>query len=759
MPHSHQQKTPGKGINALREYWANDLIAAISVALVALPLSLGIALAAGVPPISGVLASIVGGVITTLYRGSHVVINGPAAGMIAVILAGISAMDDGSGRVFNYVLGAIVVAGGLKVILGLLRAGRLAYIFPSSVINGILAAIGIIILSKQLHVALGTQTEATNTVDILLDVFYQLPEINPFVAVISVTGLLILIFHSRINNRLLHLLPAPMWVLLVSVPFAYWFNFFDPHTESLFGSLYAVGPDMLINIPDNLIDSLMFPDFSQIHTPAFWITALSITIISSIETLASVTAIDKLDPFRRKSKLNRELVGVGLATVGSGLLGGFPVTSVIVRSSVNITNNAKTKWSNFFHGIILLVFILLLTPLIKKVPLAALATILVYTGFRLASPKVFAKAYEQGMEQLLFLSGTLIITLFTNLLWGILGGILLTLIIHILLARLPLPTFMRLALRSNSDLQQGEDGRYDLNISGIANFLSLLRMEQTLSGIPAGASVRTDLSKAQLVDLSVLERLHDLKRDLDKNGGSVMIEGLEQHMASSGHPLALKSLPTTASRPMSARERDLRALAGEKDWAFSARVEWEVSYLQHFRFFDTRPIERKTNVINGRYPLQQVAWEISDITFDEGALQAREVYHTTVLVLRLPFGIPTFILEEEGFLDKIFDRVLHLSSHRDIDLDLFPDFSNKFLLRGDDEEAVRGFFHDSLIRFLEQEEDIYHVESNGEALLVFRYLRLARGEEITRMVRFAEILLQQLQPPVGLAPVTEDPGV
>ena len=197
--------TPKKGIKGLIENWQGDLIAAVSVSLIALPLSLGIALAAGAPPMSGIISAIIGGVVTTFYRGGHISVNGPAKGVIGVILFGIVLMDDGSGQAFNYILAAVVVSGAIQTILGLLKLGRLADIFHTSVIHGILAAIGIIIFAKQIHVAIGTHSDSPSIIQNLIDAVLFFPQANPFVLVIALVGLLIMLFHAKISNRLFHL--------------------------------------------------------------------------------------------------------------------------------------------------------------------------------------------------------------------------------------------------------------------------------------------------------------------------------------------------------------------------------------------------------------------------------------------------------------------------------------------------------------------------------------------------------------------------
>ena len=370
---------PSTGLKGLKENWRNDFIAAISVALVALPLALGVAVASGVEPMAGIISCVIGGLVTTLFRGSHMAINGPAAGLIAVILGALATLECN----IHYVLAAIVISGGLQVVLGLLKLGRFGKMLPSSVLQGIMAAIGVIIFAKQIHFALGTTSDAASIVDTLKDTVLMLPEANPFILMISLTGMTMLVFYKRLKNRFFHLIPAPMWVLLLSLPFVFGFDFFTEQVHTLFGKTYDIGPQFLISIPDNPLDAILYPDFSKINTWSFWTTVISINLISSIQTLAMARAVDKLDPYRRVTNLDKDLVGMGLSTMAAGMIGGLPIITVIVRSTVNVQSNAKTKWSNMYHGLLLLVFVLILSSVLQSIPLAALATILVYTGFKL----------------------------------------------------------------------------------------------------------------------------------------------------------------------------------------------------------------------------------------------------------------------------------------------------------------------------------------------------------------------------------------
>lgn len=730
---------PKKGIQGLIQNWRSDLIAAISVALIALPLSLGIALAAGAPAMSGIFSAIIGGVVTTLYRGGHISVNGPAKGVIGVILLGIVLMDDGSGQAFNYVLAAVVISGAIQMLLGLLKLGRLAEVFHSSVIHGILAAIGIIIFAKQIHVALGTHSDSGSIVQNLIDAFLLLPEANPFVLIIALTGLLMLLFHSRTSYRFFHILPAPMWVIALSIPFVYAFNFFDQQTVSFLGKAYDIGPDLLLDIPDSIMDSIMHPNFSKINTLEFWTTVFSMLIITSIESLAIAKAVDKIDPYRRKTNLNKDLIGIGLSTMVAGFIGGLPIIAVIIRSTVNIHNGAKTKWSNMYQGLLLLIFIVLLGPILRQVPLCAFAILLVYTGFKLASPAVFKQAYNQGTEQLVFFVFTMVLTLYTNLLVGLLGGLLLALVTHILLAKLSIPQFFKMVYKSRTRLVKVSDNAFDLKIKGIANFLGILKVDKLVAKIPQGADVNIDLSETRLVGITYMDYLAEYLKTQRASGGKVFITGLDSHVSSSSHNRALKICLSGSDAKLSQRQKRLRNLATEKDFQFSSQVDWNTDYFKRFHFFEIRPIERKYNSLKGSFRGISMSWEIADITFNEGQAFTAETFNTTLMVLKLNKKIPVFSMEKEGVLGKIFDRIMAFTGYKDIDFEMYPDFSKKFLLMGNNESEIRSFFTEEIVRFFENHQ-IYHIESNGNALLIFDKIKLARTDETIAFIDYGEKL-------------------
>ena len=505
------------------------------------------------------------------------------------------------------------------------------------------------------------------------------------------------------------------------------------------GKAYEVGPKLLLDIPDSIMDSIMHPNFGKINTIEFWTTVLSILIITSIESLAIAKAVDKIDPYKRKTDLNKDLIGIGLSTVTAGLIGGLPIIAVIIRSTVNIHNGAKTKWSNMYQGLLLLVFIVVLSPIMRQVPLCAFAILLVYTGFKLASPAVFKQVYSHGTEQLIFFVATMILTLYTNLLIGLLGGLLLVMVSHMLLARVSIPQFFKMIYKSGSNLVKNADGSFDVKIKGIANFLGILKVDKLVAQIPSGAKVNIDLSETKLVGITYMDFLVDYLKTQNDAGGKAIIKGLDSHVSSSTYNRALKISLSNYTSKLSHRQTRLQNLANEKDYQYTNRIDWNTSYLKNFHFFEIRPIEHKSNCLKGTFKDLDMSWEIADVKFNEGAAFTAETFNTTLMVLKLNKKIPVFTMEKEGLFEKIFDIVMAFTGYKDIDFEMYPNFSNKFLLMGKEESEIRSFFTPEIIRFFENHQ-IYHLESNGEAIVIFDKIKLARTDETIAFIEYGKEL-------------------
>ncbi len=299
MSSSPPHQTPKTGWAGLKANWRNDLIAGFVVSLVALPLSLGIAVAGGAPPMAGLLSAIAGGLLTTFFRGSHIGINGPGNVLIVITLVALQTL--GGEGTFATFLAASVITGALQVLMGLAKLGKIGHAIPGSVVHGMLAAIGVIIFSKQLHVAMGREVPSGSALHALEAIPESLLHLNPYVACIGVFSLLVLLIHPRLDNKLIHFIPAPLWVLILSVPAAYLFDLYDPRAVTLLNYTFEVTPQHLIQLPPNLADSLVQPDFSHMGEGSFWLVVALLTIVLSVEDLAIVKAVEKLDPYKRPS--------------------------------------------------------------------------------------------------------------------------------------------------------------------------------------------------------------------------------------------------------------------------------------------------------------------------------------------------------------------------------------------------------------------------------------------------------------------------
>lgn len=729
----------------IRKSFKDDILAAFSVSLVALPLALGVAIASGVPPMAGIWSVIAGSFITTLFRGGHISITGPAAGLIVVILGGLEVLKDSDELVsgFPYVLAATVIAGGIQVLLGLLRMGKLADIAPTSVINGMLAAIGIIIASKQIHYAFGVKATSNSTLGGIMEIPRSFMAQNPFISCIALVSLLVLILHPKIKSKLVHSIPAPIWVLLFSIPFVYIFNLFEPHVMELLGQTFTVGPKYLVDVPSNAWESLLLPNFSKVGTFAFWIFVATLTIIASIQTLVVAKAVDKLDKEGRQTNLNRDLIGVGLGNIFAGFIGGLPLITVIVRSSVNISNGAKTRWSNLYHGLIILIFVLLLPAFIQMIPLAALAALLVFTGYKLASPKMFRDSYRKGWEQLAILVVTLMATLWEGLLVGIAIGMLFTFLIHWGKSGLSIGEFIRNVLKPEISIEKGTaEGDIYVRAGGLLNFLNILKLKEILKSIPENNHLILDVSRCNVIDYTVLEYLHDQAEIYDVDSTDFDIIGLDVHQRSSAHPNALHILRAQRSPRLTRRQEELAAIAKEMEATYFSSMNWDVARYKKFQFFKSRPIEYRINTTNGIYKGLKTKWEFCDLIFDEGALDATEEYHTSILKLSIPFSIPDFVLEREGVLDRLS---IQLQLKKDLEFQKFKHFSSRFLLSGEDELNIRALFQESLINYLDQHE-IYHIEVAKDQILIFKRMRFSSPKEVRAMHQFAieflEILIE-----------------
>ena len=704
------------------------------VSLVALPLSMGLALASGAPAVSGLIACIVGGILVSLFGGSHVTITGPGNGLVVVTLGAITTLGgDDMYQGYLFTLAAVVFSGVLLLIFGFLRLGTLSDYFPSAALQGLLAAIGLIIMAKQLHVMLGEMNpEGTGALDYLLNLPNTIAEVfagnnSPQSYSLGLVSLTLMAVFPKIRNPILQIVPAPMWVVLLGILYTL--------ASGHFGFFPAFAESHLIDLPGQVWNELAFPDFGKIGSGSFWGAVVALTFIASLESLLSIKAIDKLDPLNRRSNVNKDLRALGIGTIASGFLGGVNVVTVIARSSVNVNHGATQRYSNFFHGFFILIFILLFTSQLQMIPMPSLAAILVYTGYKLISPSVFRKIGSIGWEQLMIFIITLVATVSTNLLTGIAIGVLATLLTQFN-AMGSFQLFIENLLRPNTLLIQENSGKYLLSVKAYANFLNFVGIKRKLDTVPLEAEVIIDFSLSRFVDYTVLEQLQSYYRSFRSHGGQLEIVGLDSMGAFSRHPLAPRrpfQKRQESSGDATRRQKSMRLFAKRMNWEFDRSIWFTPSDYDIFKYFDTRTIDTTNNHIIGKSGNIDIL--LSDVNYHEGEYVARENLHATMLKLTLPAEIPKFVMDRENLLD----RVAYLAGFRDINFAKHPEFSRRFKLKGDHTPELYRFFDDELIDFFESNMEL-HVESNGEALLIFEKERLSTIREIKLLVSFADRL-------------------
>lgn len=713
-----------------------NIFSGFVVSLIALPLGLGLAMASEAPPIAGIITAVVGGVVVSILGGSHVTITGPGNGLVGGLLIAMTVLGP------TGAYAAIITSGVVLLILGFLRLGKLADFFPSSAIQGMLAAIGLIILGKQFHIMLGNQIKRDGNIDYLLEIpstikgaFLYDNTGFTYAAIAGVLSLAIMVFYSKIRNKYLQLIPAPMWIVLLSIGFSYYY-------ELVLKLPNPIDPAYMIsNIPalGQIVSDIPSPDFSTIGTIPFWSSVVALTLIASIESLLSIKAVDKLDPQKRRSNINRDLKALGLATVGSGFLGGLNVVTVIARSSVNVNNGGSNRSSNFFHASFLVLFIALFSTQLTRIPLPALMAILVFTGYKLASPVIVGKIFSIGKEQLLIFFGTLVTTLLVDLITGIIVGVIITFIIHIIVNK-SLVLFIRNVLKPNVLMFKESEGisenSYYVSVKHFCTFLNYYRLKEKIEAISEETNIVIDFSMCEFVDHTVMENLHNYQELFTKRGGHFEVIGLDMHDTKSEHPFALRRLlpiPNVIKNSLTRRQMALEKLAKDYQLTYDAQKNKEIHFLESFFCFRTKKIAYITNRLSN----PENIINSFDITFSEGEFIAKEIVRSTMLIIKLPDEIPSFTVDKEGLLEKFYA----FAGYKDINIKDHNDFSKRFYLLGDNEIAIRAFFSDELVHFFES-NPYYHVESNGAQLLIFSKERVASIKEIKAMLDYGKRLRQ-----------------
>ncbi len=482
------------------QFFGSDFPASIVVLLVALPLCLGIALGSGAPLFSGIIAGIVGGIVIGILSGSNLSVSGPAAGLTVIVATGILKL-----QVYEAFLVAVVIAGVLQILLGFARAGVIGDFVPNSVIKGMLAAIGLILILKQFPHLIGydadfegdetfLQSDSFNTFSELLR---SSDYLSKTAVIIGIASMLIMMFFENKSvkaNKYLKLIPSPLVVVIVGI-------LINEYYLSMYPTL-ALDVKQMVALPvakdaASFVSFLTFPDFNFLKNTDVWVTGFTLAIVASLETMLGIEAVDKLDPLKRVTPTNRELKAQGVGNIVSGMLGGLPLTSVVVRSSANVSAGGKSKLSTILHGFFLLLFVLFIPNLLNKIPLSALAAVLIFTGYKLVKISLFKEFYQKGWDQFIPFVATILAILFTDLLFGIIIGILVGLFYMV-----------RSNFRSALLIVQDKNN-FLIRLRKDVSFLNKPNVKNKLETIPANAFLLIDISRAEFIDKDIIEEINN----------------------------------------------------------------------------------------------------------------------------------------------------------------------------------------------------------------------------------------------------------
>jgi len=504
-------------IDQLKKSWKDDMLSGFLVFLLALPLSLGIAKASDFPPIYGLITAMFGGVIVSFIMGAPLTIKGPAAGLIVIVAGSVAELGHGNNELgWHLALGAIIVAGMLQVLMGWLKWGKYTDLFPLSAVHGMLAAIGIIIISKQVHVLAGfspTTLEGkpmTEPLELLAEFQNTIPHffMHWQITMIGLVSLAIVFIWPYFKNPIMRKIPSALVVILVSIILV---KVFAIHNTDTFKPLLSFDKALF----EVLRINESFEGFNQFGT--FLKYVIMFALVGSLESLLTVKAVDLLDAQKRKSNYNKDLMAVGFGNMIAGIFGGLPMISEVARSSANVANGAKSRWANFFHGIFILIFLIVDVSFSDMIPMSALAALLIGVGWKLAHPREFGSALKIGADQLLVFCTTVVVTLASDLLIGIGAGIVLKLLLHMVRGA-GFTTLFRLRLSTDNGV---------IRIESPLVFTNYLQLQKALAQHDPKEELHLDLTKSRFIDHTSMEALHLVQDEYKAAGGHLNLIGLE----------------------------------------------------------------------------------------------------------------------------------------------------------------------------------------------------------------------------------------
>lgn len=748
---------PQNGIAGLK-HWRYDLLAGVQVALVALPLSLGIAVASGAPPVTGIISAIIAGLIFPFLGGAYVTISGPAAGLAPALLAGILLLGNGDlAAGYPLLLVAICLTGLVQVVLSLFNLGKwVAMFLPVTVVEAMLAAIGLMIILKQVPALLGDRAPPAKT---MLDTISYLPtsftRIDLPVLAIGALSLFLMFFLNRTRWSWLRKIPAPLTICIIGVAL---------------GVMSGLDPKYLIAMPTNILaDGITLPAFEAVlGRPELWggilMVVVTLTLIDGIESLATIKAVDKIDPFQRKSQPNVTLRAMGISNMLSSLFGGLTIIPGGVKSRVNIDAGGRTLWANFYNAGFLIVFLFFATDLIRHIPLASIGAILAYVGWRLCEPAVFLKTRAIGRDQLVIFLVTIAAILATNLLVGILIGVAAEIIMLsyliapsirlVLTGRLNFRQFFVLAGQSLAALfrspviklkqeSNGEHPHYRLSLSSVVGF-NLLPLDRVLGTLPQHAGVTLALSESgRIIDHTAMEYLHQFQEESLRDRRPFVLHGTEGFYPFTNHPLAARMQDTKLVKEKAERTARGQAMAEVAVHFGLDFVPGPVAVLNRHNFIYLRRGENrmKSNLMAGtRHGYHVTLFDYSHTAAPDHYVEHR---HTLVILHRTGNGEPQLLnlaVTPGQYLERYLLEYQEMSLNG---LDSLAQHSRVYA-QSNDLAHARVLLDAGLARVLLKRPGFYVEIRDGVLLMFCPGHELERVEEMPRLLAFAMLLARAL---------------
>jgi len=741
-------EAPQNGIKGLK-HWRYDLLAGMQVALVSLPLSLGIAIASGAPPVTGLISAIIAGLIFPFLGGAYVTISGPAAGLAPALLAGMLMLGGGDlAAGYPLLLVAICITGLLQIVLAFFKTGRYAIFLPVTVVEAMLAAIGLIIIIKQIPPLMGAILPASET---MLASVAKLPQallqIEWGVLVIGGLSLFLVFYLSKSKYDWMRKVPPPLLVTVLGI---------------LLGSVFSLDAKYLITMPDNIMaDGITFPAFGEVFSrPDLWwgvlVVVITLTLIDGVESLATIKAVDKIDPFQRKSDPNITLRAMGISNSLSSVFGGLTIIPGGIKSRTNIDAGGRTLWANFYNAMFLLIFLFFITDIIAMVPLAVIAAILIYVGWKLCEYKVFTKTYAVGRDQIVVFIITVVAILGTDLLSGILIGVAAEVVI---LLYLLMPSF-RFVLMGRLSFKQGccllwnnlkslfktpviklkEQERegivhYEMTLSSLVCF-NLLPLDKLLANLPPKVGVTLIITESgRIIDHTAMEYLHQFEEECVRDGRVFELVGVENFIPFTRHALAARMQDTILIKEQvqrSDREVQMERLAEQYSLNFRPESK-SILNAEDFVYLRRGADKEECNILSGEH------WGSRVRLYDYSHTSAPNYYSRhwhTIITIRCPAGlggdVPDIVIAPGHYLER------YLVDYEEIVLPADNALTGKYRLYAKEVADPLSYLSPKLTAFIAKHDDFYLEVRKGVMLAFRKDHALANADDVALLFSLAE---------------------